>query len=83
MSQVMAPQQHPADWALPCENTFLPPNLRSARVLLYANSGLMVQHSAGDSSSEYQWLGRAQDHTHSTPDLHLGMAKTSLLPKTL
>lgn len=61
---------------------FLPPNLHSARVL-YANSGLMVQHLARDSSKEYQWLGRDQDHTHSTPDLHLGMAKTSLLPKTL
>lgn len=83
MSQGTAPQQHPAGQALPCENIFLSPNLHSARVLLDANNGLMVQHLAGDSSREYQWLGRDQDHTHSTPDLHLGMAKTSLLPKTL
>lgn len=49
-SQDMAPQQHPAGQALPCENTFLPPNLHSDRVLLYANRGLKVQHLAGDSS---------------------------------
>lgn len=43
-----------------------------------------VQHwGQQQDTREYQWLGREQDHTHSTPDLHPGMAKTSLLPKTL
>jgi len=49
-SQGTAPHRHPAGEASPGDSAFPTPNLRSAAVLLYGDSCLMLQSLAGDGS---------------------------------